>query len=155
MFNHGEVLNWKLSSTIVKYWIRFYQKSLSLVQFRSLELRTFINHSEVLNQILPKILNFGTIYISWFKLFFNHGERYWLNFYYSFILVHFRSLELTTFSTAVNYQTSFYQKFFILLRGFCNLDLLNQRLCLNSKFSSTLVKYWMCFQTRSFTFFLL
>ena len=44
---------------MVKHEMSFYQKSLILVYFRSLELENFFNHGEVLNEFLAKILDSG------------------------------------------------------------------------------------------------
>ena len=75
LFNHGDVLyeflpqnpsfwcipdllNWKFSST-VKNWMISYQKSFTLVNFRSLELKIFFNHGEVWNEFFQHFLNHG------------------------------------------------------------------------------------------------
>ena len=48
----SDLLNWKFSSTMVKYWMSFNPKSLMLVHFRFLELKIFFNHGELLNEFI-------------------------------------------------------------------------------------------------------
>ena len=67
------------------------QKSLYLVHFRSLELKIFFNHGEILNDTFSKSFNSGAFSALVLKTFFNHRDISNQNFYQNFILVHFRA----------------------------------------------------------------
>ena len=72
------LLKRKISSTLVKYWMRISSKFLILLRYIAAKLKISFNYGEVLNEFFTKkTLHSATFQISWIEKFFIHLVFEW------------------------------------------------------------------------------